>query len=67
MMVVVFHPLYILARISKHPSKVKVNILFCVYWVYVGVLLFSLAIETETMMWQIHNALKNESSFSHIH
>lgn len=62
----VFHLLYILARISKHPSKVKVNILFCVHWVYAGVLLLAVAIETDAKMWQIYNALKNKSSFTHI-
>lgn len=66
MMVFIFHLLYILTRISKHPSKVKVNILFCVCWGYVGVLLLAVAIETDAKMWQNYNALKNESSFTHI-
>lgn len=61
-MVFTFHLIYILARISKHPSEVKVNILFCVHWVYVGVVLLAVAIETDAKMWQIYNALKNESS-----
>ena len=52
MMVFIFH------LISKHPSKVKVNILFCVHWVYVGVVLLAVAIETDAKMWQIYNTEK---------
>jgi len=65
-MVFIFHLLYILARISKYPAKVKVNILFCVHWFYVGVVFLAVAIGTDAEMWQIYNALTNQCSFTHI-
>lgn len=65
MMVFIFHLLYILARISKHHSKVKVSILFCVYWMHFGVLLLTIAIETDAKIWQIYIAWRNY--FLHAH
>lgn len=65
MMVFIFHLLYILARISKHHSKAKVSILFCVHWMHFGVLLLTIAIEADAKIWQIYNAWRNY--FLHAH
>lgn len=52
----VFYFLCILTRSIKQPSTTKVNTLIYVHWVYVGVVLLAVAMETE--MWPIYNALK---------